>query len=128
MNKLFGNNRSDSIKKIKEERDDLYNIRVSLELDNEKLLDVIDKQKTLIIFLENKIKKQVEQELENKIEAYQSVKKSINKRYSTNLTLVIIDNILFETAVSMNLTSMDLLSFKEDKFSEGTSVVNVKTY
>jgi len=128
MNNLFGNVKNISIKKIKEERDELFNIKEDLEIKNEKLYDVIDNQKALIILFEDKIRKLKELNFEDKKQSYLSFKKSLNERYSKTITLIVLDNILSETAISLGLTSLDLATFKEDKFSEGTSVADVKTY
>jgi hypothetical protein len=128
MNNLFGNHRSDTIKRIKEEKDNLLYYKEFLLSENLKLYNAIDKQKALIVLLEDKIRKIIEQELESKKQAYLSIKKSLNERYSKTITLVVLDNLLTETAISLGISSMDLLNFKEDKFSEGTSVDDVKTY
>ena len=74
MNNLFGNVKNISIKKIKEERDDLLVVKEDLEIKNVNLLNVIDKQKALIILLEDKIRKLIELNLENKKQAYLSIK------------------------------------------------------
>jgi len=74
MNNLFGNVKNISIKKIKEERDDLLAVKEDLEIKNVNLLNVIDKQKALIILLEDKIRKLIELNLENKKQAYLSIK------------------------------------------------------
>ena len=128
MNNLFGNKRSANIKKIKEERDNLLVSKENLIYNITNLSNVVDKQKALIVLLENKIKNQADQNLETKKKAYLSIEKSLNERYSKTITLIVLHNILSETVISLGLTSLDLSTFKEDKFSEGTSVADVKTY